>query len=149
MPQGWSEVQVCEGVIVLKARTPQELADILELFMVRNSGVWYGCRNEPKWSHRCKCWLIETAGVEVMFLWHDVLFLGEDVESLHRPMRERQMTGTFIEGLEVKGCKDCPVQKGCERFSKRLAGAVDETDEQIVLETKPRDCRVSDMEVFL
>lgn len=69
-------------------RTPQHLADFLGLYMVRVGGTWYGCRNRPQ--KESGMWNLIGAGIEVMFLWHDILWIGDDCDSLHEPMRRSE-----------------------------------------------------------
>ena len=73
-------------------RTPQHLADFLGLYMVRMAGTWYGCRNKPRYV--AGLWNLVGAGVEVMFLWHDVLWIGEDKDSLHCPQKRGKDNGS-------------------------------------------------------
>ena len=71
----------------MRAFVPQHLADLLQLYMVRVGGVWYGCRNKPEWMPQFGRYAVISAGVEAMFLWHDVLFVGSDRESLCTPCK--------------------------------------------------------------
>lgn len=52
------------------------------------------------------------------------------------------MTGTYISGLRIESCRECFLNNDCEKLKRRLAGAEDEADIQIVLDTKPKVCNV-------
>ena len=71
----------------MRAMTPQRLADWLQLYMVRVGAVWYGCRNRPEWLPMLNAYDVRGAGIEVMVLWHDVLYIGDDKNSLMEPSK--------------------------------------------------------------
>lgn len=70
----------------MKPRTPQHLADFFQLYFFRVHKKWYGSRNRPQWTPLG--YDFRGCGVEVIMTWYDVLFMGNDRESLHEPKRE-------------------------------------------------------------
>ena len=77
----------------MRERTPQSIANWLGLYMVRQNGVWYGCRCRPVYDPERGAWLVTESGIEAVFLWHDVLYMGSDRESLHAPEKENTNGG--------------------------------------------------------
>lgn len=65
--------------------TPQELADKLGLYLVRNNGVWYGCATPPPYDAKLKRWLVDKVRVEAVFATTAILYVGSDIKSLTKP----------------------------------------------------------------
>lgn len=70
----------------MKTVLPQELAEYFGLYFFRANGMWYGSRNKPEWTDEGYRYI--DASIEVVLLPRDVLFIGEDKDSLHTPSSE-------------------------------------------------------------
>lgn len=69
----------------MKPITPQELADLLQLYLVKNRGVWYGCATPPIYDAKHQAWLLENVRIEAIFTTTAIMYVGSEAMSLTRP----------------------------------------------------------------
>lgn len=70
----------------MKPITPQALADLLQLYLVRNNGRWYACLTPPEYNTRFEEWeIIDKVKIEAIFLTRSILYVGTDRDSLTIP----------------------------------------------------------------